>query len=555
MKKIISALCVGALLLLGRSVAQAQTPQGLDKIKHVVILYLENRTTDNLYSLMQGVNGVNGPDGHIIQVDKNDQPYETLPPVLISLEYAGMGRPIDELPGLPDPRFPKDLPNQPFLIDQYVPNNQLLGTPVHRYYEHILQMNLQPVTPGATCALGTPGCVGKMNKYVAWTDVGGQVMGYYDTTKLPLFPYAQHYAFADHFFTAAFGGSWLNHMWLVCACTPPWPNAPAEFISKPVFDANGKLIGVDDSEFQLVSPDGYGINTGIESFYPPHSLKTPADHLMPPVELPTLGDRLSEKNISWNEYNGGWQDALDHAPEQPIPLVPMPPLSSHVYFKPYGPDMPGRAHLRDSADFIGDVVNNKLAAVSIVKPAPPFDEHAGYSIIETAEQHAVLMIQALMLSSYWNDTAIFITYDDFGGWYDHVPPPTIDRWGPGGRVPLIVISPYAKHGFIDRNFYDTTALLKFIETRWQLAPLSARDAGAQDLTNLFDFTQPPSPPFAPDTALGQDFSPPAAPSSAAAAEPSVTLTLTQLALAALLGLGAVGLVVLLLRRRAQKRAS
>lgn len=122
-------------------------------------------------------------------------------------------------------------------------------------------------------------------------------------------------------------------------------------------------------------------------------------------------------------------------------------------------------------------------------------------------------------------------------------------------MPLIVISPYAKQGFIDRNFYDTTALLKFIETRWQLAPLSARDAGAQDLTNLFDFTQPPSPPFAPDTALGQDFSPPAAPSSAAAAEPSVTLTLTQLALAALLGLGAVGLVVLLLRRRAQKRAS
>ncbi|MCB0148966.1 MAG: hypothetical protein KDE01_15100, partial [Caldilineaceae bacterium] len=109
----------------------------------------------------------------------------------------------------------------------------------------------------------------------------------------------------------------------------------------------------------------------------------------------------------------------------------------------------------------------------------------------------------VMLSQYWEDTAIFITYDDFGGWYDHVAPPVIDRWGPGGRVPLLVISPYARKGFIDSTFYDTTSLLKFIETRWGLEALGERDAAA-NLTNLFDFDQEVGPVRAPAPVVGQD---------------------------------------------------
>ena len=132
----------------------------IDKINHVIILYLENRTVDHLYSLMPGVNGVKSPGGAVTQVDRDGKPYETLPRVLVSLEYAGLGKPIDTLPGLPDPRFPADLPNEPYMIDQFVPNNVLVNTPVHRFYEHQLQMNNS-----------------KMDKYVAWTDSGGQPMG------------------------------------------------------------------------------------------------------------------------------------------------------------------------------------------------------------------------------------------------------------------------------------------------------------------------------------------------------------------------------------------
>lgn len=505
-----------------------------EKINHVIILYLENHTVDNLYSGMPGVNGVNSPGGAIPQVDQNNQPYQTLPPVLVSLKYDGFGSPIDTLPGLPDPRFPKDLPNKPFLIDSSVPNDVLVGTPVHRFYHYQLQIN-----------------GGAMNKYVAWADVGAQVMGYYDTTKLPLYPYAKEYTIADNFFTAAFGGSWLNHMWLVCACTPEWKNAPAEYISKPVFDAQGKLIGIDSGENGLVSPDGYAINTGVDSFYPPHGSEDDA-HRLPPSEFPTIGDRLSAAGVSWAEYTGGWQDALDQRVEQPIPLVPMPPLSSHVYFKPYGPGMPGRAHLGDSQQFVPDLINGTLPAVTILKPSPDFDEHPGYSVLQTAEQHAVLLIQALQLSKYWQDSVIFITYDDFGGWYDHVPPPVVDRWGPGGRVPLLVISPWAKKGFADHTQYDTTALLKFIETRWSLQPLATRDAAANDLSSAFDFSQTPTAPGAPNTALGQDVPPAILPSSNAGENILVGRNVVIGIGVALLGLVALG--VILVRRRSKRKA-
>ena len=99
------------------------------------------------------------------------------------------------------------------------------------------------------------------------------------------------------------------------------------------------------------------------------------------------------------------------------------------------------------------------------------------------------LVRAIMQSPAGKDAAIIITYDENGGRWDHVPPPVVDRWGPGTRVPAIIVSPYAKRRHVDHTFYDTTSILKLIETRWNLRPLGTRDAAANDLTNAFDFSR------------------------------------------------------------------
>ena len=193
------------------------------------------------------------------------------------------------------------------------------------------------------------------------------------------------------------------------------------------------------------------------------------------------------------------------------------------------------------------MINGTLGAVTILKPSPSFDEHPEYSTIQQAEDHAVLLIQAVMLSKYWANSVIFVTYDDFGGWYDHVAPPVIDRWGSGGRVPLLIISPYARKGFVDHTVYDMTSLLKFIETRWNLAPLATRDAAAADLTAAFDFSQAPAPLRAPQPVDGQDVRAPSPSKDRGAASQRSSIILAGVVIGIVLVMAAV--IVLIRRRR------
>ena len=117
------------------------------------------------------------------------------------------------------------------------------------------------------------------------------------------------------------------------------------------------------------------------------------------------------------------------------------------------------------------------------------NEHPGYTNVLSGEQHVEDLLAALRSNPHWKHTAVIITYDENGGFWDHVAPPVIDKWGPGSRVPTLVISPLAKHGYVDHNTYDTSSILALIEHRWGLAPLSTRDAAANDLHEAFDFKQ------------------------------------------------------------------
>jgi len=103
------------------------------------------------------------------------------------------------------------------------------------------------------------------------------------------------------------------------------------------------------------------------------------------------------------------------------------------------------------------------------------------------------MLRAIQSSPYWPRVAVIVTYDENGGWWDHVAPPVVDEWGPGSRIPALIVSPWARRSFIDHTPYDTTSVLKFIEWRWGLPPLGPRDAAANNLLAAFDFSQPPPP--------------------------------------------------------------
>ncbi len=127
-----------------------------------------------------------------------------------------------------------------------------------------------------------------------------------------------------------------------------------------------------------------------------------------------------------------------------------------------------------------------LPAVAFIKALGVNNEHPGYASPLRGHEHVVRLVRAVMDSSYWNEAAIIITYDENGGRWDHVAPPVVDRWGPAARVPAVIVSPFAKRRFVDHTRYDTTSILKFIERRWNLKPLGTRDAAANDLSNAFD---------------------------------------------------------------------
>jgi phospholipase C len=448
----LASFALASALLIGVApILSAQTP-GVQKINHIVVIYQENWSFDSLYGHFPGANGLDNASATTPQVDKDGQPYATLPQPL-NTTFS---------PAVPDPRFPADLPVEPFDMTKYVGPNQQSGDLVHRYYQEQYQID-----------------GGKMDKFVLMGDSAGLVMSYYDATNMPEGKLAQQFTLMDNFFHAAFGGSFLNHQFLICACAPTWPEAPSGVVAQ--LDANG--IMTKDGQ---VTPDGFAINTSYTVNTPHPANITDKTLLVPQQTAPTIGDRLSDKNISWAWYSGGWNNAvLGHGD----PLFQYH-HQAFAFYKNYADGTPGRAtHLKDENDFYADVAANKLPAVSFIKPLGADNEHPGYATELNGQQHVADLVSAIQASPAWSDTAIIVTYDEHGGRWDHVAPPVIDKWGPGLRVPTLVISPFAKKGFIDHAQYDTTAILKLIETRWSLEPLADRDAKSGDMLTAFDFSQ------------------------------------------------------------------
>lgn len=138
----------------------------------------------------------------------------------------------------------------------------------------------------------------------------------------------------------------------------------------------------------------------------------------------------------------------------------------------------GAAHIVDDSNFLTDLKSKSLPAVSWVKPIGDNNEHPGYANIAQGQMFVANLVSQIQMSPAWKDTLVAIFYDEAGGHYDHAVPLTVHRFGPSTRVPAIFISPFAKRGFVDHSNDEVTSILKTIELRYDLAPLTARDDGA-----------------------------------------------------------------------------
>ena len=414
---------------------------GINKLNHVVVIYLENRSFDHLYGEFAGARGIADAASAPPQLDARGAAYVTLP------------QPADS-------PTPAGLPNAPYSLDRFVSINAPTRSLVHQFYEEQRQIN-----------------GGRMDHFVSVSDGLGFTMGYYHTAALPLAKEAAAYTLCDAFFHASYGGSFLNHIWAIAAATPVFPHAPATQVV--TLDAAGNVV-----KNGAVTPDGFVVNN-LQPTNSPHAAGADAASLVPNQVMPTIGDRLSDKNVDWAWYAEGWNDALAGRASPAFAFHHQP----FVYFARYADGTSARAaHLKDMAVFDASAVAGTLPAVSFIEPLETHTEHPGNSIID-GELEVLRIINEVRNGLNWRDTAIIITYDENGGFWDHVAPPTGDRWGPATRVPTIVISPFARRNYVDHSTYDTTSILALIETRWGLAPLSTRDAAASNMTAAFDFTQ------------------------------------------------------------------
>jgi acid phosphatase len=438
-------------------------PPPLRHVKHFVVIYMENHSFDNLYGTFPGANGLaNADPAHTKQVDLSGNLLKCLPQVDPNL----VDQPADACSVAKGDSFDSHFPNAPFAIDDYIPLNEKTIDLVHRYYQNQVQID-----------------GGRNDKFVAASDAKGLSIGHYDTAKLPLAKIARRYTLEDNFFQGAFGGSFLNHQWLIAARTPKFANAVHDGGScdlHTVLDANGMPVAGHDGQLTTAADGDYAVNT-IQPYNRPFAANTPDCKRLPPLDGTTIGDRLSGAGLSWAWYSGGWDDAVAGDPAPLFQFHHQP----FAYYANYAPGTPGRSHLRDEKEFIAAAHAGRLPAVSFVKPVGDENEHPGYTDVSSGEQHAVDLIRAVRHSRDWKSTAIVLTYDENGGFWDHVPPPKGDRWGPGTRVPAMVISPLARRHYVDHQTYDTTSILSTIERRFDLAPLSSRDANAHDLRGAF----------------------------------------------------------------------
>ncbi len=294
-----------------------------------------------------------------------------------------------------------------------------------------------------TTAVAPPAAPPNLGSRPAWVL---DTLGYMDFHEIPNYwEYARKFTLCDYFFSSLMGPSEPNHLYAVAA-------------------QSGGLVN---------NPGGPRVE--------------------PTYSFPTMVELLRNSSVTWNYYTGQ-PNPHHHSLWNPL-----------VGFEQVKSDPGLMSHFVKKEQFYDDIKAGTLPQVSWVIPGFKESEHPPADV-QTGMRYVTKLINAVMQSPYWKDTAIILVWDDYGGFYDHVPPQQTDLYGWGPRVPAIVISPYSRSGVVNHTRFDLTSPLKLIETRFGLSPLTARDRGSHDMLDCFNFSQKPLPPDIITSSTKLDFS-------------------------------------------------
>ena len=510
-----------------------------DKVKTIVVIYSENRSFNNLFGNFPGVEK---PLSAVAPADYRqlDRDGKTVLPQLPSVPRGWLlkDQVADGITYRAGQQYQTNLPNAPFALRGPNGENLPLSLVTHDLW-HVFYQNQMQINGG------------KNNMFVAWADSAGFTMGHYANTSydLRLWDLASEYVLCDNFFQGAFGGSFLNHQYLASASVPRYPDAGnsiakfqiAETVSGKPDDPNLKPLkaspasamdGIPKFGPSSLTPvetlaDGTVLSYAVNTMMPPYAptpmtldasgtvvdftLAANAMALVPQTHE-HIGDKLDKRGIDWAWYAGAFQQTLaQHGANLSDGTPVVPNFQYHHqpfnYFKDLAPGTPARARrLRDGGlgddestnRFLSDARAGKLPAVTFYKPQGNLNMHAGYADVASGDRHITHAVKALRASPQWENMVVIVTVDENGGWWDHVAPPRGDRWGPGTRVPALVVSPFAKRGYVDHTVYDTASILRLISRVFQLETLDGikhRDEAMRsreqtpmgDLTNSLNF--------------------------------------------------------------------
>jgi len=443
------------------STTTTTVPPPVPKIQHVVIIFQENRTPDNLF---QGLCIPPYGNSGACSTNPSGSQYDIASSGVNSTQQIIPLNPIDLGTAGASPQN-YDLSHAHLAFTQMCDANSA-GVCAMDGADQIM----------IGCQKGAAGCppANPQFMYVIPADVQ------------PYLTMAQQYTFADHMFQTNEGPSFPAHQFIISGTSAPTASSNLFAAENPANSGgNAGCIAPPAATVAMIDP------TGVES-----------STMYPCFEHQTLTDLLDTANVSWRYYapSAGsiWTapDAIQHmcGPNNP------PPNGTACV----GSDWTGATpkvvlnQTQANAQILTDIAANQLQQVSWVIPAAQFSDHAS-SNNGCGPSWVTQVVNAIGNSPYWSNTVIILTWDDWGGWYDHVPPAIISNgssWGSGYvygfRVPMVVISPYAKPAYISHATHDFGSILKFIETNFNLPSLGYADAPADNLSDIFNMTQTPN---------------------------------------------------------------